>query len=354
MRSAIGVGDRATEVSVRAMQANIVAFLSAPPIVDPSGNVYSWINPAHPGFVYPEGMGLYLTLSSQLAAARDDAALSAGAHRVAARLQGLVHPSGGIGIGGKLYAFDTCMAVSGLLAYQGRLNGRVNPSVLAAMAHFIVDMAECRLTVLNEDGSKPDVAPHWSTVFGASMLKEIIALDGLAEETGEGRYRALALRMADEVIGGHLDDGAFRTYPGSGEVYTHSHCYALEGLLHLRARGLCNTTSLLHAGADRLCVWQSETGDGGLYNWYDAPTRAAARLEVGDATAQAVRVWLAVDRDAYAEHIARGLAFLDTLRSPAGGLYYAAGSADVNSITSIFAAQAMEWYLHGVHADAIA
>ena len=352
MRSSVRDIDEAveTESSVGVARARVVAFLSSPPIVDTSGNVYSWINPAHPGYVYPEGMGLYLTLLSRLAADRADLALVEVTHRVAARLQAIVHPSGGIGLRGLLYPFDTCMAVTGLLTYQTCLNGPVNPGILAGMAHFIVDMAERRLTVVDEDGGVPDVPPHWSTVFGASMLKEVIALDNLAQETGEERYRVLAREISDEVVAGCYDDGAFRAFPGSGETYTHPHCYALEGLLHLRARGYRDTTSLLRAGADRLRAWQDE--DGGLYNWYDAPGRA--RSKVGDATSQAVRVWLAVDSDAYAEQIARGLSFLAGLVSPRGGLYYAAGSADVNAITSIFAAQAMEWYMYGVRADAIA
>lgn len=350
MRSPVREASEVTKTSVGETQARVIAFLSSPPILDASGDLYSWINPAHPGYVYPEGMGLYLTLMSQLAADRDDPSLVKTTHRVAERLQAIAHPSGGLGIHGQLYPFDVCMAVTGLLTYQERLNGRVNPGVLARMAHFIVDMARRRLTVLNEDGGLPDVAPHWSTVFGASMLKEVIALDKLVEETGEGQYKSLAIEVADEVIAGCYDDGAFRTIPGSGETYTHPHCYALEGLLHLRARGYRDTTGLLRAGADRLRVWQD--ADGSLYNWYDAPARE--RSKVGDATSQAVRIWLAVDSDAYADHIARGLAFLAGLISPGGGLYYCTGSADVNSITSIFAAQAMEWYLHGVRADAIA
>lgn len=336
--------------SVKEMQAEVIGFLTSPPAVDGPGNVYSWINPAHPGFVYPEGMGLYLTLMSQLAASGNNPLLVERAHAVATRLQGLVPQSGGIGLRGLLYPFDTCMAVTGLLAYKTHLNGPVDPDILARMAEFIVDMARHRLTVVDEQGRRPEVAPHWSTVFGASMLKEVIALDAIARETRDESYRMLALEIAHEVIEGCFADGAFHVFPHHTAVYCHPHCYALEGLLHLRTRGYHDATALLRAGANRLSAWQND--DGSLYNWYQTPGRA--RQKVGDATAQAVRIWLAVDRYGYQPEIERGLGFLSWLRSSLGGLYYADGSDDINSITTIFAAQAMEWYLHGARPDCIA
>lgn len=325
------------------IQRDVIRFLASPAITNGDGCVYSWINPEHPGFVYPESMGLYLRLMSFLAFERKEAGLTERAHTIAASLQKLTPPQGGVGMEGKLYLFDTCMAVAGLAAYRTLLNGRVDPRKLAAMARFVGDMTERRLTLVDEEGRVPETKRHWSTIFGAHQLKTVIALDSLASLTGEDRYRSLARGVMDEVVRGCFKDGAFRIGPGDTTVYCHAHCYALEGLLYLRARGYADTTSLLRAGADRLKSWQN--GDGSMYNWYEDPSRSPSR--VGDASAQAVRIWLVVDREAYRPSIEKGLAFLAGLRSPESGLYYSAGSRDVNSVTSIFAAQAMEWALRG-------
>ena len=179
----------------------------------------------------------------------------------------------------------------------------------------------------------------------------MIALDLLAAEMDEPRYRSLALEIAHDVVAACFSDGAFRIIPEDTSVYTHPHCYALEGLLYLRTRGYLDTTELLRAGADRLAAWQN--ADGSQFNWNNVfPSRE--RLKVGDATAQAVRLWLAVDRNAYGYQIEKGLGFLTSLVSPLGGLYYCEGSHDVNSITTIFAAQALEWYRYGACPDALA
>jgi hypothetical protein len=334
-------------VSLESFQSSVIRFLVSPVIANGAGSVYSWVNPEHPGFVYPEAMGLYLRLMSGLAADRNDAALARRASEVAEGLQSLAPPSGGVGMAGRLYLFDTCMAVAGLLAYKERLGGRVDTAVLGRMAAFIEDLTRRRLPCVAEDGSSLDLPRHWSTVYGAHMLKTVIALDALARETGEERYRRLALEAASEVVEGCFREGAFRFGPGETTVYTHAHCYALEGLLYLRARGLEDATPILEAGAESLRRWQNE--DGSLFNWQEDPSRQ--RAKVGDATSQAVRVWVAVDREAYADPVERALGFLTTLRSPDSGIYYAAGSRDVNSITSTFAAQALEWTLRGARPE---
>ena len=172
---------------VAEMQRDLIEFIASSSIVDQHGYVYSWINTSHPGFIYPEAMGLYLKLVSQLAVSSSDRRLSKLAQTVAQRLQNLIPLSGGIGKNGNNYLFDTCMAVTGLLAYKQHLNGWVDPAVLARMADFITEMIQHRFTLLTEDGNFPEVPPHWSSVFGASALKTVIALDALALETNEDR-----------------------------------------------------------------------------------------------------------------------------------------------------------------------
>jgi hypothetical protein len=333
--------------SLESIQSGIIQFLASPALTNGDGCIYSWVNPAHPGFVYPESMGLYLRLMSYLASERKDERLAARAHEIAQCLQRLTPPSGGVGMEGNLYLFDTCMAVAGLSAYRRLLNGKIDPAKMKAMAGFVRDMTERRLTLVDGKGRVPEAPHHWSTIYGAHQLKTVIALDCLFTDTGEAAYRSLALGVMEEIVSGCLKDGAFRIGPTDQVVYCHAHCYALEGLLYLRERGYRDTTAIVRIGADRLRDWQNE--DGSMFNWYEDPSRT--RSKVGDASAQAVRIWLAADPAAYRTSIDRGIAFLSGLRSPGSGLYYCTGSLDVNSVTSIFATQAMEWALRGARPE---
>jgi len=334
-------------VSIEETQSGLIRFLVSPAITNGDGCIYSWINPDHPGFVYPESMGLYLRLVSYLAAERKDKVLEERAHTIAASLQKLTPPLGGVGMERKLYLFDTCMAVMGLISYKRLLGGRLDPKVFASMARFIGDMTERRITLVDEEGRVPETEHHWSTIFGAHQLKTVIALDSLSVETGDERFSKLARGVMKEILDGCFDGGIFRIGPGDKVVYCHAHCYALEGLLYMRERKYADTTPYLRAGADQLRKWQNE--DGGMYNWYEDPSRKQSK--VGDASAQAVRIWLAVDPKEYRPCIDRGLRFLSSLRSPQSGLYYCSGSQDVNSVTSIFATQAMEWSLRGARPE---
>ena len=107
--------------------------------------------------------------------------------------------------------------------------------------------------------------------------------------------------------------------------------------------GVRDESRILLEGAEGLAGWQNE--DGSMFNWQEDASRECEK--VGDATSQSVRVWLAVDRERYAEQIKRALGFLHSLNSPLSGLYYSSGSKDVNIITSVFAAQAVDWHENG-------
>jgi len=325
------------------LRSGLLRFLASPVVHNGDGTIYSWVNPDHPGFIYPEAMGLYLRLVSRLAARDRDETLRSRAAEVAAGLDKITPPIGGVGMAGKLYLFDTCMAVGGLVAYRRKLAPGAGEPTLERMGRFIKDLTKRRVALVGEDGSPASLPHHWSTVYGTHMLKTVIALDSLAVETGDGEYRALAEEIAEEVLRGCLKDGAFRISASDTVAYTHAHCYSLEGLLYLRERGIRDESAILAEGADTLRSWQNP--DGSQYNWQLDPARQ--RSKVGDATAQSVRIWLAVDRERYAEPIRKGLAFLASLQSPDAGMYYCAGSRDVNSITSVFAAQAADWHENG-------
>ena len=348
-------------------------FLAESKIVDVRGNVYSWLNARNPGFVYPEIMGLYLNLSSQLISLQKfekiqqqdsggndwlalendlplmslDQKLESRTHAIAQQLQRLVPASGGLGKAGKIYAFDNCMVISGLLTYRKYLTGYVDDNILSRLADFTVKSLKQRLTYIATDGDYSKPTPHWSNTFGASMLKNVIALCTLTEETQNPLYYELALEIAAEIIDSCFHNGYFKAFATTDTVYCHAHCYALEGLLYLQTKGYQNFSDVLIAGVEQLKAWQND--DGSLYNWYNIPARQ--RFKVADATAQAIRLWLAIDSDGYQENIQKAWQFLDSLRSPQKGLYYRVGSQDCNSWASIFALQAADWYANGVHGD---
>ncbi|MDJ0796527.1 MAG: hypothetical protein QNJ51_06775 [Calothrix sp. MO_167.B12] len=371
-------------------------FLATSEIVDLQGNVYSWLNPQHPGYVYPEIMGFYLNLVSQLIyitrfsltqmspnrhrldgdtsrcrkteiawlfPIENSSSKSRKSHRlkpndtntllelrthaISQQLQRLVQASGGLGKNGKVYVFDNCMAISGLLAYKKYLAGYVDDEILESMANFTVKLLEQRQICVAEDGSILKVTPHWSNTFGASMLKTVIALDGLTEETGNCTYRQLALEIAEEIIANCFDRSYFRAFPATNAVYCHAHCYALEGLLYLQTKGYKNVSEILQAGVKQLQIWQND--DGSLFNWYN--TTSCHQLKVADATAQAIRLWLAIAPQTYADNITRGWQFLASIQSPEQGLYYHADSQDCNSWATMFALQALDWSLNDVCSD---
>ncbi len=93
--------------------------------------------------------------------------------------------------------------------------------------------------------------------------------------------------------------------------------------------------------------WLAEiqTSEGGLRAFHDG--RDAFGTLHTDATAQAVRIWSLVDATAYQEQIARGLGFLAEMTTPVGGLRYEPGSDDVNTWTTIFGLQALQWSYEG-------
>ncbi|MGD1855608.1 MAG: hypothetical protein ACFB2W_15310 [Leptolyngbyaceae cyanobacterium] len=337
-----------TKTRLQQLENKALEFLAFSDIVSCSGDVFSWLNSQQSGYIYPEIMGYYLTFGSQyLAAYPNDSpfnqCLSRRVHRVAQRLQQLVHAKGGIGRGSALYLFDTAMAITGLLTYGMELKGVVDATCLDRMTAFVCHAIQQQQPVVFMQGQRCALSPRWSTEFGSSMLKVVICLNRLSDWTGDACYRQQGQRLVENVMAKYLHQGAFTVLPKPSMVYTHAHCYALEGLLDIHCRGDDNMMSYLTAGADCLQRWQNQNGS--LFNWNRMPHPVP--MQIGDATAQAVRIWLAVDCDRYQTAIQRGLNFLDQLSTPQGGLYYGTGSDDINSWVTMFAAQALDWYLRG-------
>lgn len=341
-------GFQLNHIDLKRLEKQSLEFLAFSEIVDNQGNVFSWLNSRRSGYVYPEIMGYYLTFCCQYLEAHPGNSLlhhclRQRTHQVARRLQRLVSPRGGIGRDGLLYLFDTAIAITGLLTYQAHFNCVIDPRCLSQMTAFVTHAVEQQQSVWSVNGDRCSLPARWSTVFGSSMIKVVIALQRLADWTGNSYYRHQGQQLAQRVMEHYSDDGAFMVFPKLSTVYTHAHCYALEGLLDLHYHGHGAMMPCLIAGADCLKQWQNQ--DGSLYNWNRQPHPPPTKI--GDATAQAIRIWLAVDRNRYQEQIHRGFEFLKKLAAPEHGMYYGAGSSDINTWVTMFTAQALDWYLKG-------
>ena len=118
-------------------------------------------------------------------------------------------------------------------------------------------------------------------------------------------------------------------------------CYEQEGHLLIEHYGLCSLFEPIDGALEWLAALQQP----------DGAIRAFANGMEGfgearsDATAQAVRLWLLRDREAYDEPIRRALAFLARCQSPEGGIRYSPGGSDICSWSTMFVLQATEWFV---------
>jgi len=338
--AAVGRSDREVRVSE---PEDLLRWLSSDELAAPDGHCLSWWNPSHPGYPYPEITGLLLHLLS----------LERTAPRARERLAGALlveHSTGGaVRRHGLAYTFDTAMALRGLLAADA---GAVHSGVATDWALLLIEAAQRRSPAAAGPPPEPlEPETRWSLAFGAHQAKVCGALLDYRRRYGPLPGLAEAVQvLAGAALAAQDADGRFRIHERSPVTYTHSHCYAVEGLLQRAAdegaRGGWPEPVL--AGAHWLA--RAQQPDGGLCAWHDGVRASGARH--ADATAQALRIWLVVDPDRYAEPAARARDFLWRLWVAPRGLRYADDSDDVNAWATIFAAQALAWYAEPGRADA--
>lgn len=315
------------------MAESMLAWLRSERVVLPGGAVRSWDSPTRPGYLYPEAAALLLGLL-----AREDPGSGLG-DRIAGSLAQATSDSGGIGRNGARYAFDTAIALSGLLAHRAA-GGRIGTSELPArLFAFLADRLEARAPVDGDAGAPPD---HWSATYGSHLLKSAIALETYGALAPEPR----AGKLVDQLLADFLPlcvDGRFVTRAGAKITYLHGACYAIEGLLWLRDRGRSELEATVRAAAAWLARVQAE--EGGLRAWHDGKAGWGERH--ADVAAQAIRIWTAVDRRAYDTPIRETLHYLAELQTTEGGLRYHLSSSDVNTWCTLFALQASRWAARG-------
>ncbi len=293
----------------------------------PDGHVVSWVNPDHKGYPYPEAAGLLLSLLA-VVEPRPSTAREAIATRLGAELQSRT----AVGRDGVEYVFDSAMVLHGLHVHVKR-GGCDRPELVHARTELYGFLVNC----IHERAAlgRGSIAPvRWSTTWGCHLLKLVLALDTHAGSDADTHIRALLDSLLQLFRGGR-----FVTHHGSEQTYVHASCYALEGLLRLQLRGDSSAGALLDAGARWLT--QIQLRDGSLPAWHDGVRGWGPNP--ADIVAQSVRLWSAIDRQRFAEPIARALAYLASLQTASGGLRYHRDSADVNTWSTTFATQAVLW-----------
>jgi hypothetical protein len=307
--------------------------------------VLSWLNPRKPGYVYPEIMGYYASLCAERGRSPGGEAWLERGARVARAIVDSLSRDGGLGRAGIDYAFDTGIALSGLLRLQRVAGGSEHRDAMLRMGAFLANSLERRVAAWKDGRPHVDL-DSWSLSFGASALKAAMAMELAAEHFRDEAARELVRRTVRELVQGSFRDGAFHINAHRDWVYAHAHCYALEALLVLAPRGLADPAPIAPGAA-----WLAEVqnADGSLTNWHGRTDLPLGHQ--GDATSQAVRIWSAVDRARYAGNVARALAFLASLQTLEGGLRYDHASEDVNSWVSMFAAQAVAWSRDGAEPE---
>lgn len=316
--------------AARPERAALVRWLEREDVVDGEGRVWSWLNPEHPGYAYPEAGGLWLAVM-----AREPAADEARLDRVAAWLRAC-EQLGGIGRDRREYLFDHAMVVAGRLAWAER-RGVAAASERDAIATMLEHLRNNRATSPAGEGSR------WSERFGAHLLKLALPLARwveLYEDAGAVR----ALVRLHEQLRPRSDDGRVPSVGAEGPTYLHACCYAAEGLWRLSEAPLPPARRAdARALAVRTAAWLAsvQRADGGLPQWHDG-THGWGPAPA-DVAAQAVRLWSGLGRERYGDAIERSLGFLATMTTPCGGMRYHEDSRDSNTWATLFTVQALDF-----------
>jgi hypothetical protein len=314
----------------RPSRAALLRWLRSDAVVTDDGRVWSWHNPEHPGYAYPEAGGLWLGVM-----ARERHADEAQLDRVAAWLYERERLEG-IGRDGRGYLFDHAMVVAGRLAWAER-RGRAGADEGRSIAVMLEQVRTGRAT------SPAGAGQRWSERFGPHLLKLALPLARWVEHTGD-LAAGLALHELLATLRPTLDDGRVPSDREGGPTYLHACCYAAEGLWRLGEAPLAGAArARARRSAEAIAAWLArvQRADGGLPQWHDG-ARGWGPAQA-DVAAQAVRLWSGLGPVEHREAIDRALAFLARLAHPLGGLRYHEDSRDLNTWATLFTVQALDF-----------
>ena len=314
----------------------LFSWLGSPQVVTSDGAVLSWHNPDKPGFAYPEAAAIWLAWAAWRDQRGEEVQPLDRCALVARRLSQELAEGHGVGKAGRVFLFDTCLAVDGLLLATAILGspmpGRKSLARVADRLEAFIHAGEVVCT-------SPDAPPRWSERAGPFQLRAVAALRRAARVSRDPRWSDLAEALSARVAG--------------REDYTHAWLYELEGRARLGqdVGEALDELAALGARAGGLTAWRG--GQGAL--------RA-------DVMAQAVRLWVdfgarsgggtptpALPRRGgggrpggqYEMDVQATLRGLSALQGASGAVRYEPGSPDRNVWCSLFADQAAAWAQDG-------
>jgi hypothetical protein len=273
------------------------------------------------------------------------------------RESGLSHPL--------YYSFDAAMILQGLLDYYQESH---DPRVLDAarrtgdwLVHHMQQEDGSFLAVVADgiDVSREQQDP----IFGAGgclHAKHAIGLLKLWQATGEIAYRESARAVCDWVIAQQNRHGAIRASAQTNQTVSHTHCYAVEGLLYAYA-AMEHAPYLLAAQKAAAWLRRMQGSDGAIYIAYNRSLRElksrvvelAFPRKVGDASSQAVRIWTILNAivpdPGFLDSAQRAGLFLKSVQnmevdpSTRGGIAYWPGHPILFAWVGMFAWQALQF-----------
>ena len=321
------------------MYDKIIHWLSHSDIRNKSGAVYSWLNPQHKGYIYPEIIGYYIKLFSYLYSIEKNNEFKELAVSSADYISSILSKNGSISKSSVEYVFDTGICLSGMLSLdKTNLLKENHRRSINAMAQFIKNSLSKKIPSF-KDGKPFIDNSRWSLSYGSLLIKTAISLIEYGKYSNDSKYSDFAERIVNEIIDKTLKGDRFSINEFQNETYAHQHCYATEGLCFLYVNGYKQYSNIIQKSAQWLSSIQNN--DGSVNNWHYKDD--VKKEKQGDATAQSIRIWLFKDKVKYKNNINKAISFLKTLQSPEGGLYYNNNSKDVNSGVSMFALQVLYW-----------
>jgi hypothetical protein len=307
-------------------------WLQRPRLRCHDGQILSWLNPAHGGYPYPEATALWLSWAAWRAE-RGEPVPRDGARAAAGWLRRALEEQGGIGREGLHYVFDTGLAFHALVR-AARIPGLagLEPAGLAPLSACLDRFLETDSPVLPGQPSHP----RWSDRWEGHLLRAAALVARAARWLHDEASWQRALRLAERA----------RRLAPEEPCYVHALAYQAEGELLLATLGVAGRRPLAERDGERLARLQRP--DGLLPAWSDRPQ--SARL---DATAQAARLWSALDPQGYRAPIQAAVEALGRCQHPSGGLPYAPGRGDLNTWVGLFADQALCWQQQGADPSAL-